>query len=62
MSALGVFSNECSTFIEMLNDLGFNKSHKDYCIRRTTTIAIRTTYYIFCCRKKEWINPELLTV
>ena len=62
MSALGVFSNECSTFIEMLNDLGFNKSHKDYCIRRMTTIAIRTTYYIFCCRKKEWTNPELLTV
>ncbi len=62
MSALGDFSKECSTFIEMLNDLGFNKSQKDYCIRRMTTIAIRTTYYIFCCRKKEWINPELLTV
>jgi hypothetical protein len=26
------------------------------------TIAIRTTYYIFCCRNKEWKNPDLLTI
>ena len=62
ISSLGVFSKECSTFIEMLNDFGFQKQHQNYCIRRMTTIAIRTTYYIFCCRNKEWMNPELLTV
>ena len=62
ISSLGVFSKEYSTFIEMLNDFGFQKQHQNYCIRRMTTIAIRTTYYIFCCRNKEWMNPELLTV
>ncbi|CAB3999364.1 Hypothetical predicted protein [Paramuricea clavata] len=62
ISSLGVFSKECSTFIEMLNDFGFQKQHQNYCIRRMTTIAIRTTYYIFCCRNKEWMNPELLSV
>ena len=62
ISPLGVFSKECSTFIEMLNDFGFQKQHQNYCIRRMTTIAIQTTYYIFCCRNKEWMNPELLTV
>jgi hypothetical protein len=62
VSSLGVFSKECSTFIEMLNYFGFQKQHRNYCIRRMTTIAIRTTYYIFCCRKKEWMKPELLTV
>ena len=62
ISSLGVFGKECSTFIEMLNDFGFQKQHQNYCIRRMTTIAIRTTYYIFCCRNKDWMNPELLTV
>ena len=61
-SSLGVFAKECSTFIEMLNDLDFQKHHQNYCIRKMTTIAIRTTYYIFCCRNKEWTIPELLTV
>ena len=61
ISSLGVFAKECSTFLQMLDDLGFEKKHKNYCIRKITTIAIRTTYYIFCCRKKEWSNPELLT-
>ncbi|CAB4044403.1 Hypothetical predicted protein, partial [Paramuricea clavata] len=62
ISSLGVLSKECSTFIEMLNDFGFQKQHQNYCIRRMTTIAIRTTYHIFCCRNKEWMNPELLSV
>ena len=62
ISSLGVFAKECSSFIEMLNDLDFQKHHRNYCIRKMTTIAIRTTYYIFCCRNKEWMNPELLTV
>ena len=61
MSCLGVFAKECSTFMEMLNDLGFEHSYKKYCIKRMTTIAIRTTYYIFCCRNKDWSDPELLT-
>ena len=63
MSCLGVFAKECSTFMEMLNDLGFEQSYKKYCIKRMTTIAIQTTYYIhvFCCRNKDWSDPELLT-
>ena len=61
ISSLGVFAKECLTFMDMLNDLGFDKKHQKYCFKRMTTIAIRTTYYIFCCRNKEWSKPELLT-
>jgi hypothetical protein len=28
----GVFGKECSTFIEMLNDFGFQKQHQNYCM------------------------------
>ena len=61
ISSLGVFSNECSTFIEMLKDLRFESNHHEFLIKRVTTIAIRTTYYIFCCWNKGWTNPELWT-
>lgn len=60
MSSLGVFANECSTFLDMLDKVGFDNKHEMYCVRKMMTIAIRTTYYIFCCRNKEWGNPELL--
>ena len=60
MSCLGVFAKESSSFLKMLHDVGFDEKHKMFCVRKMTTIAIRTSYYIFCCRNKEWENPELL--
>ena len=60
ISALGVFAKECSPYLDMLDDLGFDEKHKKYFIRKIMAISIRSTYYIFCCRNKEWMNPQLL--
>ena len=60
ISSLGVFAKESSNFLTMLDDIGFEDKHKIYCIRKMTTIAIRTSYYIFCCHNKEWSDPQLL--
>lgn len=62
ISSLGVFDKECQSFLEMLSDLEIDGNHQQYYIRNMISIAIRTTYYIFCCRNKEWSNPELLIV
>jgi hypothetical protein len=62
MSSLGIFAQECSTFSEMLGNVGLDKNYQTYCVRKTMTIAIRSTYYIFCCRNKEWESPDLLTI
>ena len=62
ISSLGVFSKECHSFLDMLNDLGLDKRHQHFAIRKIMSIAIRTTYYIFCCRDKDWSNPELLNI
>ena len=62
ISSLGVFDKECDTFIEMMNDLGLDDQHQQYCFRKIISIAIRTTYYIFCCRNKEWTNPGLVNI
>ena len=61
MSALGIFDKSTSDFLDMLTDLHFDTATKNYIERKLTTIAIRTSYYIFCGRNKEWPNPELLS-
>ena len=54
MSSLGVFSDECSTFLDMMNDIGIDKKQQLYIIKKMINIAIRATYYIFCCRNRNW--------
>ena len=34
MSSLSVFSNECSTFLEMMNDIGIDKTQQHYIIKK----------------------------
>ena len=60
ISALGVFGKECKSYLEMLDSLGFEDKHKRYFIRKIMALSIRSTYYVFCCRNKEWTNPQLL--
>ena len=60
ISALGVFDQESSTFLKMLNRLDINETRPKYCIKKIMNICIRSTYYIFCCRNKEWTNPDLM--
>ena len=49
MSSFGVFSDECSTFLDMMNDIGIDKKQQ-----------LRATYYIFCCRNRNWDSPDLM--
>ena len=58
ISTLEVFSNQSSDFLNLLNEIGFDEKHINYIIKTWTDIAIRTTYYVFCKRGKDWNNPE----
>ena len=60
VSCLGVCSNECSLFLDMMNDIGIDKKHQLYVIKKMINIAIRATYYIFCCRNRNWDSPDLM--
>ena len=60
MSSLGVFSDECSTFLDMMNDIGIDKKQQLCIIKKMINIAIRATYYIFCCRNRNWDSPDLM--
>ena len=60
MSSLNIFSDECSTFLDMINDIGIDKKQQRYIIKKIINIAIRATYYIFCCRNRNWNSPDLM--
>ena len=61
ISALGVFDKESAAFINMLERFCCGKTGVKYFIKKIINIAIRSTYYIFCCRNKEWTKPDLMT-
>ena len=61
ISTLGVFDSSSVDFLEMLEDLKFDKTCRHYVVKKMMTIAVRTSYYVFCRRNNDWENPELMT-
>ena len=55
LGALGIFSKQCTTFVPMLKDLNFNDKEIKFTIQKVMNICIRTTYFIFCRRNKDWL-------
>ena len=58
MSSLGVFSDECSTFLDMMNDIDIDKMQQLYVIKKMINVAITATCDIFCCRNRNWDSPD----
>ena len=44
----------------MMNDIGIDKKQQLYIIKKMINIAIRVTYYIFCCRNRNLDSPDLM--
>ena len=61
ISCLGIFGQSSESFLTMCTKLGFDNQDLNFIISKLSTIAIRTTFYIFCMRNKPWCNPELLS-
>ena len=40
MSSLSIFSDECSTFLDMMNDVGIDKKQQLYIIKKMINIAL----------------------
>ena len=49
-----------SLFLDMMNDIGIDKKQQRYIIKKMIKIAIRATYYIFCCRNRNRDSPGLM--
>ena len=62
VSSLGVFAESTKSLFDMLQDLKYDEQHIKYVKKKIIAICIRTSYYIFCKRNKDWNNPELLEI
>ena len=63
MSALGLIcrDDDGNGILQALKSIRLLEHLSKNIIRNIINICIRTTYYIFCRKDKEWTNPELLT-
>ena len=61
MGGIGVIGNESKGVKTMFEKLGLKKEESDYLIRKMINVCLRSTYYIFCQRNKEWESPSVLT-
>ena len=62
LSTLGVFSRSAENFDEMLRSLKLDAQYSKYIKKKIVNMCIRTSYYIFCKRNKEWGNPKLMII
>ena len=61
MGAIGVIGTDSKDIQHTFEILGLSKDESNYLIRKIINVCLRTTYFIFCRRNKEWEAPNLLT-
>ena len=61
MGAIGIIGKSAKNMKEVFMSTGLSDLDFKFCMNRISNVCIRTTYYIFCRRDKEWENPELLS-
>ena len=61
MNDLGVLDNSCVCLpIKTVKRSKFTRNKPKNLVSKIMTIAIRSTYYIFCRRNKDWEDPDLM--
>ena len=60
MTAIGIYSKHSEEFFKMLKDLNIDNTATTYISTKLTEICLRSSYYIFCMRTKEWTELDLM--
>ena len=60
MTAISIYSKHSEEFFKMLKDLNVDNTAATYISTKLTEICIRSSYYIFCMRTKEWTEQDLM--
>ena len=61
MGSIGTIFKESRTIENTFHAIGMEEHVYAYLVKRIIEICIRSTYYIFCKRGKDWENPDSLT-
>ena len=60
MGAIGVIGRDRKCLQDSFINMGMTKNESTYLIRKIINVCIRTTYFIFCQRNKQWEDHSLL--
>ena len=60
MSALGVLERSSDSLFKLLKCLDLPEMHQKRLVSKVMAIAIGLTYYILCCRNKDWTHPDFM--
>ena len=60
MTVIGIYSKHSEEFSKMLKDLNIDNTAATYISTKLKEICIRSSYYIFCMRTKEWTGLDLM--
>ena len=60
MGACGFIGKDSKRFFQLLSNLNVSDTEIKHVTKKMINICIRASYFIPCCRNKEWTNPELL--
>ena len=60
MTTAGIYSKESDQFFKMSKDLNVDDTTVKYIASKLIEICIRSSYYIFCMRMKDWTDPDLM--
>ena len=58
ITSLGFTTNDVKCFKDFMLKLNLSYEHIIY---KCQEVAMRTSFYIYCRRNKQWFNPELLS-
>ena len=61
MGACGFIEKDSKKYLDFMTKLKITETEIQYLTKTIINICIRTSYFIFCRRNKEWIEPELLS-
>ena len=61
MGSIGTIFKESSIIENTFHAIGMEEHVYAYLVKKVMEICIRSTYYIFCKRGKDWENPDSLT-
>ena len=61
MRACGFIEKDSKKFLDIMTKLKIPETEIQYLTKSIINVCIRTSYFIFCRRNKEWTKPELLS-
>ena len=59
MTTAGIYSRESDQFFNIMKELNVDNAAVKYIASKLIVICIRSSYYLFCMKIKDWIDPEL---